>query len=626
MTTISVSSGNGIYLTSASYTNPVVINPGVAITGDFRGSAIYANSEFWTITNGGTISGTGANVGGIYLGAGGVVTNQMNAVIGLPSSNSSDIYITGGAGSVTNAGTINAGVWLQTGGSVTNLTGGRIISGDPSGGYGVGLYAGGTVINAGKISGLLVGIDASQGGGTVTNQTGGTITGPYVGVLMGIAGKSGPGGRYLSNQAGGTISGDSGVIAGASSATVTNAGVITGTFAGTVSHGDITLVVGAGVSMSTGGAVTNQSGGTITGASYGVYITTGAGTVVNAGTISGSEGAVRLAAGQTDRLVVDPGRLFNGTVNGGNTIGASAVSTLELASGASAGTLFGLGPTVANFGSISFDTGADWFIAGNTAGLAGTISGFTGRDTIEVDGITVTGSSYAGGVLTLTDTTGFATLAITGDFTTSDFAVTNVTGGAEVNVACFRAGTRILTDRGEVAVEDLHVGDLVRTLLGDGAAPIIWVGRREVDCARHPQPQKVWPVRITAGAFGPGRPHSDVFLSPDHAVYVNEALIPVRCLINGSAIVQVPVDQVVYHHIELVEHEVLLAEGLPAESFLDMRDGTSYANRPGPARLYPDFSARMWEAFGCARLVVTGPELEAARVLVAGFEAEQEAA
>jgi hypothetical protein len=43
-------------------------------------------------------------------------------------------------------------------------------------------------------------------------------------------------------------------------------------------------------------------------------------------------------------------------------------------------------------------------------------------------------------------------------------------------------------------------------------------------------------------------------------------------------------------------------------------------------RLYPDFSARMWEAFGCARLVVTGAELVATRALVAGFVADQKAA
>ena len=92
-------------------------------------------------------------------------------------------------------------------------------------------------------------------------------------------------------------------------------------------------------------------------------------------------------------------------------------------------------------------------------------------------------------------------------------------------------------------------------------------------------------------------------------------------LINGRTIVQVPASSVTYYHLELAEHGVLLAEGLPAESFLDMRDGSKYPDHPGPVRLYPDASARMWEAFGCARLVVTGPELLAARALVAGFAA-----
>jgi autotransporter passenger strand-loop-strand repeat protein len=197
---------------------------------------------------------------------------------------------------------------------------------------------------------------------------------------------------------------------------------------------------------------------------------------------------------------------------------------------------------------------------------------------------------------------------------------------AEAGAQCFRSFTRILTDRGEIAVEDLHVGDLVRTVLRETLTPIAWIGRRHVDCARHPQPRKVWPVRIAAGAFGPGRPGKELFLSPDHAVYVNSVLIPIKHLINGGTIVQVPVDDVTYYHLELLQHGVLLAEGLPTESFLDLRDGSNYANRPGPCRLYPDFSARMWEAFGCARLIVTGSELAAARALVARFATRQEAA
>jgi hypothetical protein len=201
-------------------------------------------------------------------------------------------------------------------------------------------------------------------------------------------------------------------------------------------------------------------------------------------------------------------------------------------------------------------------------------------------------------------------------------ATNDGSNGTEVllsSMSCFRSGTRIMTDRGEVAVEALRIGDLVRTVLNETAAPIIWIGQRSVGCTGHPQPRKVWPIRIAAGAFGPGLPHTDLFLSPDHAVFASDVLIPIKHLINGSTIAQVKVVRVTYHHIELAEHDVLLAEGLPAESFQDMRDGSKYANRPGQIRLYPDYSARVWEAFGCARLVVTGPELDAARALVAGF-------
>jgi hypothetical protein len=92
--------------------------------------------------------------------------------------------------------------------------------------------------------------------------------------------------------------------------------------------------------------------------------------------------------------------------------------------------------------------------------------------------------------------------------------------------------------------------------------------------------------RGLAEPVGPrGRPISDLWLSPDHAVFVEDVLIPVQRLVNGSTIVQVRVEWVAYHHVELEQHDVLLAEGLPAERFLDMWDGTNDAHRPGPVRL-----------------------------------------
>ncbi len=209
--------------------------------------------------------------------------------------------------------------------------------------------------------------------------------------------------------------------------------------------------------------------------------------------------------------------------------------------------------------------------------------------------------------------------------TATDLKVLDVIGYTPT-VSCFAAGTRSASPCGEIAVEAIGVGDSVQVLLGGGFSKVIWVGRREVDCARHPNPRRVWPVRVAAGAFGTGRPGKDLFLSPDHAVYLEGVLIPIKHLINRSTITQVPVERLTYHHIELAQHDVILAEGLPAESFLDLRDGTNYTNGRGPIRLYPDFSAHMWEAFGCARLVVTGPEFLAARGLVAVYATGREVA
>ncbi len=90
-------------------------------------------------------------------------------------------------------------------------------------------------------------------------------------------------------------------------------------------------------------------------------------------------------------------------------------------------------------------------------------------------------------------------------------------------------------------------------------------------------------------------------------------LIPVKYLINGTSIEHVPMDHVTYYHVELPRHSVLLAEGLPAESYLDTGDRSNFANGGGVIALYPDFALRQWEANGCAPIVVTGAELLAAR-------------
>ena len=180
-------------------------------------------------------------------------------------------------------------------------------------------------------------------------------------------------------------------------------------------------------------------------------------------------------------------------------------------------------------------------------------------------------------------------------------------------LACFRAGTRIRTERGAIAVETLVIGDRVSVVMGEPSKPVIWLGHRRVDCKHHPDPVRVWPIRVCAGAFGPGRPFRDLYLSPDHALFINGVLIPVHCLVNGRTIFQEACDEVTYWHVELAEHNVLYAEGVPAESYLDTGNRCDFANGGPVMHLHPDFGREVWESQGCAPLVQDGPRLGAAR-------------
>ena len=251
------------------------------------------------------------------------------------------------------------------------------------------------------------------------------------------------------------------------------------------------------------------------------------------------------------------------------------------------------------------------------------VTGLAGGDRIEFAGLTITGAHVTSpGTVTISTTSASYLLTdvsfAPGAQQTFITGLDSATGNNYIQVQCFAAGTRIAGPHGEVSVEALRVGDNVALAEG-GVADVVWIGHRTVDAARHPQPRKVWPVRIAAGAFGAGMPRRDLLLSPDHAVFVENVLIPVKCLINGSTIVQLPVDSVSYYHVELAQHDVILAEGLPVESYLDTGDRSDFANGGGPVRLHPDFNVLAWEALGCALLVMTGPELDAARARIAAI-------
>lgn len=165
-----------------------------------------------------------------------------------------------------------------------------------------------------------------------------------------------------------------------------------------------------------------------------------------------------------------------------------------------------------------------------------------------------------------------------------DSAVDNSFAEAAV---CFAEGTGIATPSGNRAVEDLRANDLLLTRAGV-ARPIRWVGRRHINLIRHGHPLHLQPVRILADAFAPGIPSRDLRLSPAHAVFLDGVLVPVELLVNGATILRdTACHTVTYFHIELETHDVLLAEGLAAESYLDTGNRSFFANGDGPIDLHP---------------------------------------
>jgi hypothetical protein len=190
---------------------------------------------------------------------------------------------------------------------------------------------------------------------------------------------------------------------------------------------------------------------------------------------------------------------------------------------------------------------------------------------------------------------------------------------------CFLAGTKIRTPTGDVRVEELAVGGMVLaggdaegkfsgdalSMPADGrhrAQPVKWIGRRRIDLTAHPRPEIVAPVRIEPDAVAENVPHTSLLLSPDHAVFLGGKLICARQLVNGTTIRREDdLPSIEYFHVELDTHAILLAEGLPVESYLNTGNRGFFANSDEPLVLHPDLTDQSnyptREAGSCAPFV-----------------------
>jgi Hint domain len=152
--------------------------------------------------------------------------------------------------------------------------------------------------------------------------------------------------------------------------------------------------------------------------------------------------------------------------------------------------------------------------------------------------------------------------------TSSDFVATNAAGGADISQVCFGAGTLIRTPRGDIEVEALTVGDEVMTYRGE-RRPIAWIGVGKVLATRGRRTAAT-PVIVRKGALADNVPFRDLRITKGHSLYIDGVLIPVEFLINHRSIVwDDRTQEVSIFHVELDSHDILIADGAPAESYRD---------------------------------------------------------
>ena len=388
----------------------------------------------------------------------------------------------------------------------------------------------------------------------------------------------------------------------------------------------------AGAVLAVNAGTVDLSGGTLDYVTYRVgSVAAGPGTIEGFGTIadsyaangtiSTSNGGTVIATGGTLLVMGDAS---NHLLTGSGSFGIAGGAVLQFGSFAAIGA-----GAIVNFataaGDLNVVNATSAFSSGNTllATLDNLLVGTVTNSSANASEITfATGSGVAVSSASIVNNATLQVITSGGTYHfdsngsfSGDHVDWSTAGGATTiwvdTQPCYAAGTRILTDRGEVAVEELAAGDMVVTLAGDRREPrpIKWIGNRHLNLKQHPQPNLVAPVRIRQHAFGTDLPARDLLVSPDHCLFVDGTLVPAKLLINDMTIGQeLATAAIHYYHVELDRHAVMLAEGLAAESYLDTGNRAMFANAGLALVLHPDCSVnaglKCWETDACAPLTV----------------------
>ncbi len=417
------------------------------------------------------------------------------------------------------------------------------------------------------ISDKTTGADFSVSGGTFTLSGGAVSVTNEAGFTGGTDAISG-----------GTFNAGTLALSGASTLLTLSGGTAT------TSTGGGGAIIGSSDSIAiSGSAVLDATNGGL--ADSGTLIGSGTtkGVITGSGTVEASGGTLELAT-----AIAGTGPVFD--------IGNSGASSLKLDAAPGTGNTFTF---LGSAGNLALGGAFKDGVAGLNVSTSTAPTNFV--DILGTKGVTVTsgGTGTGAGPASVTLDNGdiLNLTGITGGsggwhvLTAPDSAGT----GTDVFLGpvCYVAGTHILTAKGERAIESLSQGDIV-LVLSDGelkAQPIKWIGCRRIDLTAHPRPETVAPIRIERDAIAAGIPHRDLLVSPDHAVFVDGKLICARQLLNGTTIrSEFGWTAVDYYHVELDQHAILLAEGLPAESYIDTGNRGFFINSGEPLVLHPDLT------------------------------------
>lgn len=182
---------------------------------------------------------------------------------------------------------------------------------------------------------------------------------------------------------------------------------------------------------------------------------------------------------------------------------------------------------------------------------------------------------------------------------------------------CFLAGTLIRTVRGDVAVEDLAIGDELVVVGGaEGETrPVTWIGENRVSVrSDSDETEAGYPVRILRGALAENVPSRDLLVTAEHCLFVNGGFTPARMLVNGSSVFyDRSIETYSYFHVETERHSVILAENLPTESYLDTGNRRSFVG----GRVVSLVSRQLTWADAAAPLMTQRSEVEAVHARLA---------